>query len=66
MVVNNKFQFGDLVYIKTDKEQNTYIVIAFFVTGKELKYLCACGDKDKYFFEIELSSEKNILMATTN
>lgn len=64
MIIDNKFSIGDTVYLKTDTDQKPRLVIAFFVSKQEIKYLISCGKEDKYFYDIEISEEINYSPST--
>lgn len=66
MLVDNKFSHGDVVYLKTDKDQNPRIVYCFRVYQNEVLYDVACGTSMSTHYEFELSTEINVLLNTTN
>ena len=66
IVVENKFEFGDIVYLKTDKEQNPRIIYSMKVFPNEILYELACGTTVSSHYEFEISTEINGLMQTTN
>lgn len=66
IVVENKFDFGEIVYLKTDKEQNPRIVYMMKVFQNEILYELACGTTVSSHYEFEISKEVNVLMQTTN
>jgi len=62
MIIDNKFEIGQIVYLKTCKEQTERIITAICVKSfGYILYLLSCGAQ-----EIEISSEKNVLITTTN
>jgi len=66
MLIDNKFEFGEIVYLKTDKEQNPRIVYMMKVLQNEILYELACGTTVSTHYEFEISKEINVLMQTTN
>jgi len=66
MVIQNSFEIGELVYLKTDKEQNPRIIYCIKVYKSENIYELACGTTTSSHYEFELSKEVNVLMSTTN
>ena len=66
MVIQNSFEIGELVYLKTDKEQNPRIIYCIKVYKSENIYELACGTTTSSHYEFELSKEVNVLMTTTN
>lgn len=64
---NIKFNIGQIVYLKTDKEQLPRIVTCIILKPENvINYgLTSIGDETwHYGFEIE--EEKNVLLSTTN
>ena len=67
MVIDNKYEFEEIVYLKTDQEQMPRIVVSVEVyKGGELLYKLACGTATSSHYEFEMSREKNVLLTTTN
>lgn len=66
MVINNKYGFGDIVYLKTDRDQYERIVVGIKVSPLGLTYQVALGPIETYHYEMELTTEKNVLITTTN
>jgi len=66
MVIQNSFDIGELVYLKTDKEQSPRIIYCIKVYKSENIYELACGTTTSSHYEFELSKEVNVLMSTTN
>lgn len=61
IVINNKFDIGDVVYLKTDQDQLPRVVtcIKVFKHG-ELNYELAQGTLVSLHYEFELQNEKTI------
>ena len=61
MIVNNKYEIGDIVYLRTDIEQSPRVVtcIKVFMHG-ELNYELAQGTIVSLHYEFEISKEKEI------
>lgn len=62
MMIDNKFGFGDTVYLKTDKEQLPRIVFMMKVYKNEIVYELACGVTISSHYDFEISSEINVLI----
>ena len=56
----SKFDIGDQVYIKNDREQRIVFIIEIIVSLYEIKYRTRCMELVDVFFEFELSKEKRI------
>ena len=65
MLVDNKFEFGDIVYLKTDTEQRQRIVFAIKVYKTDILYELACGTTTSMHYDFEISKEVNVLITTT-
>lgn len=63
IVIENKFDFGQTVYLKTDEDQKARLVVRITLTvAGTLVYGLSCGTNETTHFEIELSDEKNVLV----
>lgn len=62
IVVENEYDFGDIVYLKTDNEQLPRMItsIEVFKNG-ELLYKLACGTVTTPHYEYEISSQKDVV-----
>ena len=66
MVINNTYDFNDLVYLKTDEDQKKRIVIGIkIVPSGEILYLLSCGTICSEHYEFEISVEKDVLISTS-
>ena len=65
MVIDNKFDLGQTVYLKTDKEQLPRIVVRLFVTHHNILYSLAQGTGETSHYDIEISEEINVVLKTT-
>lgn len=67
MVIDNKFNIGDTVYLKTDKDQLPRIVFAIKVYRAEgFFYELASGTVTSVHCDFEVSTEPNVILTTTN
>ena len=57
-----EFEFGELVYLKTDIDQHQRIVTGHSVRGNTVRYELSCGTQETYHLKIEISREKNVLL----
>lgn len=61
MVVDNKFEIEQFVYLKTDTEQLRRIVLSFEVyKGGEVMYRLGVGQETSTHYEFEISAEQDI------
>ena len=66
MVIENKFELGQLVYLKTDTDQNPRMIIGISVRQSGLLYELSFGSQSSWHYQMEISDEKDVLKATTN
>ena len=59
MVVDNKFDIGQCVYLVTDPIQDERMVVAFTVRLGGIFYEVALGEMSTYHQDIEMSTERN-------
>lgn len=62
MVIDNKFNIGDTVYLKTDVNQYERLVTAMQVLPNMIIYRLSCGEIDGWYYDLEIETEKNILV----
>jgi hypothetical protein len=59
MIINNKFNIADIVYIKTDEDQNQLQVLNIIIELNDLiSYTCRAGFADIEVNEFELTDKK--------
>lgn len=66
MTINGQqpaFALGQIVYLVTDQEQQRRIVTAYKVTDKETIFELSMGETAGYFYEMEISCDKDILLS---
>lgn len=62
IIIDNKYNIGDTVYLITDKEQLPRIVFCFIVYRQEIIYRTAAGTVTSDHYDFELTETKNILV----
>jgi hypothetical protein len=66
ITIYTAFDFGQIVYLKTDTQQLPRIVTSVqYGADLGLLYRLCQGEDSSWNYEIEISSEKDILLATT-
>lgn len=63
MMIDNKYEIGQIVYLKTDDDQRARIITCIRVFQNELLYQLSCGSQCSDHYEFEISTEKNLLNA---
>ena len=66
MVIDNKYNFGDIVYLSTDVDQHPRIVTRIVISLNGIIYELSCGTFVSSHYEIEMTTEKNTLLAYSN
>lgn len=61
MVIDNKFNLGDKVYLETDKEQSERIVTGLRVGKYDIVYQLNCGETESCHYDFEITTERNII-----
>lgn len=61
MVLDNKYEIGQTVYLITDSEQLPRIVFCFIVYRNELLYRLATGTTTSEHYDFEISETKNLI-----
>lgn len=62
MVIDNKFEIGDTVYLVTDTEQHPGLIISIKIfKGGEYLYEVIRGTVSSMHYDFELSTQKNVL-----
>lgn len=65
MKVNNKYSFGDIVYLVTDKDQLKRVVTGIILKPDGMMYeVCQAIDTQNHY-ECELSDTEDIIMKTS-
>lgn len=60
IVIEPKYNIGELVFIQTDKEQDQRIVTALIICpAGDILYEVTCGTISSKHYDFELSKEKN-------
>lgn len=58
MLIDNKFNIGDVVYLRTDIEQDERIVTQLTVTIVGILYQLSCGTMVTNHYDVEIATEK--------
>lgn len=67
MEINNKYELGDIVYLKTDEDQKQRMVTGLRVFGKNnILYCLSCGTIETNHYYFEISDSKNFVLSTSN
>jgi hypothetical protein len=64
MKIDNKFEIGQQVYIKTDKDQSTRIVTSIQIRPNNLlMYELGCGSQCSWHYDFEITEDQNVLIS---
>lgn len=65
--LKHRFNFGQLVYIKTDPQQMAVQIVAIrFFMGGTVTYTTACNGTYQDMYEDELTAEQDVLKKVTS
>lgn len=65
MHINNQFDLGDIVYLKTEVEQLPHIIVGIQVCADGgLIYKCSQGTDVDWHYEVEMTEEINVSLKT--
>jgi hypothetical protein len=56
-----KYELGQMVYIKTDKEQMRRMVVSISFRPTGVLYELNCGVSNSWHYEMEVSEEKDVI-----
>ncbi len=60
MLIENKFEFGDFVYCKTDPQQQRMQITSIIVEPTTIIYECSCNGSSHNFYDLELTTEPDL------
>ena len=66
MLIENKFNIGDEVYLSTDSEQSCRLVTGLNIRATSISYNLSCGIGESMHYDFEITVEKDVLKTTTN
>lgn len=62
MVIENTFNIGDFIYLKSDPEQRQRLIVQIAVGGTgAIRYCVSCGTMETWHYDMELTFEKDLL-----
>tara|TARA_B100001167_G_scaffold191010_1_gene159701 strand:- start:4583 stop:4786 length:204 start_codon:yes stop_codon:yes gene_type:complete len=66
MLIDNKFNISDRVYLETDTEQIERIVTEILIRKSSIMYALSCETNVSWHYDFEITATKNVLKSTTN
>lgn len=66
MTIDNDFNIGQEVYLRTDKDQLMRLVLAIQVKNGTLLYELGCGSSTSWHDDFEISTQADVLLTSTN
>lgn len=67
MVIDNKYGFGQEVYLKTDTDQKLRLITGILVRPNGcISYELSCGVDTRWHYDFEVTTERDVLKTTTN
>lgn len=64
MIIENKFEIGVMVFLKTDPEQKERMVVQIAIGGgnNSIRYCLSSGTVETWHYDIEMTEERNVLV----
>ena len=59
--IDIKFKIGTIVFVKTDKEQDERIITGLTIRKNLISYGATLNNTENWFYDFELSTEKDIM-----
>lgn len=59
MLIDNKFNIEDIVFLITDSDQSHRIITGIQVTKNAIIYRLACGVNESWHYDYEIVTDKN-------
>lgn len=66
MIVNNKFNLNEIVYLTTDLDQKARLVISLQISTNGILYLLSLGAESSWHYDIEISKDRNMELLIFN
>jgi len=66
MLIDNKLEISQEVYLKTDKDQLPRLVTSIQIKPSLLMYELSCGSSASWHYEFEITTEANVLITSNN
>lgn len=66
MMLNNKFEIGQEVYLKTDSDQKRRIITGILMRQSGIIYELYEGKSGSWHYDFEISLEKDVAYSTSN
>jgi len=64
ILIESIYDLGDIVYLKTDKEQDRRIVTQICIATTGIQYQLACGIVSTWHSDFEITKQSDILVKT--
>lgn len=66
MLIDNKYNIKDEVYLKTDSDQRKRIVTSIIIKSDGIMYELVCGENSGWHYDFEITMEKDVIMTSDN
>lgn len=60
MIIDNKFEIGDIVYLIHDADGFRYQVVGINIRIGQMQYILKCGEYCEAHYEFEIVTEKPV------
>ena len=66
MLLDNKFNIGDTVFLKTDTQQNERLVTGINIRQSGITFALSYGSNESWHYDFEISLEKDVIKQITD
>lgn len=63
MILDNKFDYEEIVYLKTDTDQLPRMVYGFIVYKTAILYRLTCGSQTSEHYDFEITRDKQLVLS---
>ena len=63
-VIDNAFDIGQVVYLRTDPDQSARLVTGLLVQRSQTLYYLSYGETETRHFDFEISAERDVLASS--
>jgi hypothetical protein len=64
--MKRQYNIGDVVYLRTDREQMARLITGIVIRPNTIMYYLSCETMETVHYEIEITTERDIVMFNTN
>ena len=66
MLIDNKYEIKQEVYLKTDSDQHLRIITSINIRQGRISYELSCGQNTSWHDDFEITKERDLVRTTSN